>query len=382
MDSHFFSSISHDLRTPLNSIIGFSKLAGKELDNKQNLKEYLDKIVSSSEHLLELVNDIVDFARIDNGEVKLSKSPATLKALVLESTEMFRPKMNEKQVYFEVDVEKMETDPVECDKERFKQILTNLLSNAYKYTPSRGRVSVKGALIEKGERLTYEIRVHDTGIGMSEDFLKHIWEPYPKEELIMVNENQGTSLGMALVHSLTEMMEGTIDVTSQPGRGTEFVIKMPMTKSDSDPSEEIADHQGGGSAPRDYSDTTVLVVDDTVANLHLSDRTLRNLGFNVKIITSGNAAVQLIKSSKPGDIDIVLMDILMPVMDGLEATRQIRALDDPQLSSIPIIAMTANTFNEDVQSAFDAGMNAYVAKPFKINELLEKINTCLDERGK
>ncbi len=380
MDSRFFSSISHDLRTPLNSIIGFSKLAGKELDNKQNLKEYLDKIVSSSEHLLELVNDIVDYARIDNGEVTLSKTPTTLKKIVLESADLFRPKMNEKQVYFEVDVEKMGDDPVECDKERFKQILTNLLSNAYKYTPSRGRVSLKGELVEKGDKLTYDIRIHDTGIGMSEDFLKHIWEPYPEEELIMVSENQGTSLGMALVHSLVEMMDGTIDVASQPGMGTEFVINIPMNRSDSDPAETVADHHATGAAPRDYSDTTVLVVDDTVANLHLSDRTLRNLGFNVKIITSGTAAVQIIKSSQPGDIDIVLMDILMPVMDGLEATAQIRALDDPALSSIPIIAMTANAFNEDVQKAFDAGMNAYVTKPFNITDLLDKINSCLDAR--
>ncbi len=380
MDSRFFSSISHDLRTPLNSIIGFSKLAGKELDNKQNLKEYLDKIVTSSEHLLELVNDIVDYARIDNGEVTLSKTPTTLKKIVLESADLFRPKMNEKQVYFEVDVEKMGDDPVECDKERFKQILTNLLSNAYKYTPSRGRVSLKGELVEKGDKLTYDIRIHDTGIGMSEDFLKHIWEPYPEEELIMVSENQGTSLGMALVHSLVGMMDGTIDVASQPGMGTEFVINIPMNRSDSDPAETVADHHAKGAAPRDYSDTTVLVVDDTVANLHLSDRTLRNLGFNVKIITSGTAAVQIIKSSQPGDIDIVLMDILMPVMDGLEATAQIRALDDPALSSIPIIAMTANAFNEDVQKAFDAGMNAYVTKPFNITDLLDKINSCLDAR--
>ena len=314
MDSHFFSSISHDLRTPLNSIIGFSNLAEKELDNKQNLKEYLDKIVSSSEYLLELVNDIVDFARMDNGEVTLSKTPVALKTLVLESADAIRPKMNEKQVYFEVDVEKMGEDVIACDKDRFKQILTNLLSNAYKYTPQRGRVFLKGELTDKADQLNYQIVLRDTGIGMSEDFLKHIWEPYPKEEMIMVSENQGTSLGMALVHGLVEMMEGTIDVASQPGSGTEFVITLPMSPADADSVESAGEHHASGAATRDYSDTTVLVVDDTVANLHLSDRTLRNLGFNVKIITSGNAAVQLIKNSKPGDIDIILMDIQMPVM--------------------------------------------------------------------
>ncbi len=379
MDSHFFSSISHDLRTPLNSIIGFSNLAEKELDNKQNLKEYLEKIVSSSEYLLELVNDIVDFARMDNGEVTLSKSPVALKTLVLESADAIRPKMNAKQVYFEVDVEKMGEDVIACDKDRFKQILTNLLSNAYKYTPQRGRVFLKGELTEKGDQLNYQIVLRDTGIGMSEDFLKHIWEPYPKEEMIMVSENQGTRLGMALVHGLVEMMEGTIDVASQPGSGTEFVITLPMSPVDPACVESVDEHHASDSATRDYSDTTVLVVDDTVANLHLSDRTLRNLGFNVKIITSGNAAVQLIKNSKPGDIDIILMDIQMPVMDGLEATSQIRALEDPALNSIPIIAMTANTFNEDVKSALDAGMNAHVAKPFNVADLLEKINDCLAE---
>ncbi|MEE3467070.1 MAG: response regulator [Eubacterium sp.] len=377
MDSHFFSSISHDLRTPLNSIIGFSKLAEREMDNKQNLKEYLDKIVSSSEHLLELVNDIVDFARIDNGEVTLSTAPVTLKSLVLESAGAYRQKMNEKQVYFDVDVEKMGEDVVECDKERVKQILTNLLSNAYKYTSQRGRVSLSGALKESGEKITYEIRICDTGIGMSEDFLQHIWEPYPKEELVMVSENQGTRLGMSLVHSLVEMMGGSIEVASRPGSGTEFDITLPMSPSDAAPQEGAGDHHV--AAHRDYSDTTVLVVDDTVANLHLSDRTLRNLGFNVKIITSGNAAVQLVKNSQPGDIDIILMDIQMPVMDGLEATAQIRALDDPQLANIPIIAMTANTFNEDVKNALAAGMNAHVAKPFNVTDLVEKINACLSD---
>ena len=179
MDSHFFSCISHDLRTPLNSIIGFSKLAEQELDNKQSLKEYIDKIVSSSEQLLELVNDIVDFARMENGEVKLSPSPAILKTLVSETADSFRPKMNLKQVYFDVDVEKMGEDAIECDQERFRQILTNLLSNAYKYTPQRGRVSLKGEVTENGDRLMYRIVIRDTGIGMSEDFLKQAHSHHP-----------------------------------------------------------------------------------------------------------------------------------------------------------------------------------------------------------
>ncbi|MCR4604771.1 MAG: response regulator [Eubacterium sp.] len=377
MDSHFFSSISHDLRTPLNSIIGFSKLAEQELDNKQNLKEYIDKIVSSSELLLELVNDIVDFARMENGEVKLSPSPAILKNLVLDCTDAIHPKMNEKQVYFEVDVEDMEEDVVECDRSRFRQILTNLLSNAYKYTPQRGKVSLKGELTEKGDRLTYQITIRDTGIGMSEEFLSHIWEPYPKEDMVMVSEGKGTSLGLSLVHSLVEMMEGTVEVSSRSGVGTEFVIKLPMSPSDSKLPEDVDDHSVASATAVDYSDVTVLVVDDTVANLHVSDKMLRKLGFNVKIITSGSAAVQLIKNSRPGDIDIILMDIQMPVMDGLEATTQIRAIDNPLLSSIPIIAMTANTFNEDVKSALEAGMNAHVAKPINVEDLLEKINACL-----
>ena len=378
MDSHFFSCISHDLRTPLNSIIGFSKLAEQELDNKQSLKEYIDKIVSSSEQLLELVNDIVDFARMENGEVKLSLSPAILKTLVSESADSFRQKMNLKQVYFDVDVEKMGEDVIECDQERFSQILTNLLSNAYKYTPQRGRVSLRGEVTENGDRLTYQITIRDTGIGMSEDYLKHIWEPYPKEDIVMVSENKGTSLGMSMVHSLVEMMDGTIDVTSRLGAGTEFVITLPMSRSDSKPSESVNRHTTEAK-DRDYSDITVLVVDDTVANLHVSDKTLRKLGFNVKIITSGDAAVQLVKNSKPGDIDIILMDIQMPVVDGLEATSRIRALEDKQLASIPIIAMTANTFNEDVKSALEAGMNAHVAKPFNVDDLIDKINACLTE---
>ena len=372
--TQFFSNMSHDIRTPMNAIMGFSKLAIEEIDNKENLKDYLTRIDSASEHLLNLINDILDMSRIESGKMELSANPVNLKTLVLECTEMIRVKMDENKLRFNVDVDEMGDDIVECDKLRFDQVILNLLSNAYKFTPEGGSVSVSGKLLKRGDKLTYEIRVKDTGIGMSKQFTEHIWEAYSREKTAAVRETQGTGLGMAIVKNIVNMMHGAITLISELGEGSEFIIELPMVPVHSKSTDDTYNKDVEDAMKKDYSGVTVLVVDDTPFNLKLVERLLVKFGITVKTTESGVEALQQLKASKPGDINLILMDVMMPVMDGLEATRRIRAMEDPGLASIPVIAMTANAFETDVRKAFDAGMNAHISKPFTVEELITTIN--------
>ncbi len=372
--TQFFSNMSHDIRTPMNAIMGFSKLAIEEIDNKENLKDYLTRIDSASEHLLNLINDILDMSRIESGKMELSANPVNLKTLVLECTEMIRVKMDENKLRFNVDVDEMGDDIVECDKLRFDQVILNLLSNAYKFTPEGGSVSVSGKLLKRSDKLTYEIRVKDTGIGMSKQFTEHIWEAYSREKTAAVRETQGTGLGMAIVKNIVNMMHGAITLISELGEGSEFIIELPMVPVHSKNTDDTYNKDVEDAMKKDYSGVTVLVVDDTPFNLKLVERLLVKFGITVKTTESGIEALQQLKASKPGDISLILMDVMMPVMDGLEATRRIRAMEDPGLASIPVIAMTANAFETDVKKAFDAGMNAHIPKPFTVEELITTIN--------
>ena len=374
--TEFFSNMSHDIRTPMNAINGFSKLAVDEIDNREHLREYLDKIVTAGDHLMSLINDILDMSRIESGKMELSYSPVRLKDLLLGCADMIRVKMNEKNLTFTTDLDGMGEDTIECDKLHFNQVILNLLSNAYKFTPEGGAVTLTGRLVDRGDMLRYEIRVKDTGIGMSDEFREQIWEAYSREKTETVHETQGTGLGMVIVRNIVNMMQGTIDVVSEQGRGSEFMIILPLKPAEAASGVDSAPVEAGTDniLDKDFSGITVLVVDDTPMNLNLADKILRKSGFDVKTIGSGIGAIELIKASKPGDIDIILMDVLMPVMDGLETTRRIRAIENPQLSAIPIIAMTANAFDTDVKKALDAGMDAHVPKPFKREELLSKID--------
>ncbi len=372
--TEFFSNMSHDIRTPMNAIMGFSKLAIDEIDDREHVKDYLGRIDSAGEHLLNLINDILDMSRIESGKMELSMSEVCLKKLLLECADMIRVKMDDNRLNFTVDVDGMGEDIVACDKLRFNQIILNLLSNAYKFTPEGGSVSLSGKVTGRGEKISYEIRVKDTGIGMSEEFREHIWEAYSRERTETVHETQGTGLGMMIVRNIVNMMHGAIELRSEPGEGSEFIIELPLTAARSESMEEKLDNAVEDVMSRDYSGISVLVVDDTPMNLKLAERLLKKFGFSVRTTDNGIDAVQQLKDSKPGEIDLVLMDVMMPVMDGLEVTRRIRALEDKALSSVPIIAMTANAFETDVQKALDAGMDGHIPKPFTVEEMLTVIS--------
>ncbi len=377
--TEFFSNMSHDIRTPMNAITGFSRLAIDEIDNRENVKDYLDKIITSSDHLLNLINDILDMSRIESGKMELSPSPVRIRDLLLECADMMRIKMEEKKIGFIVSVDGLGEDTVECDRLRFNQVILNLLSNAYKFTPEGGSVFLEGKLSERSEMLTYEIRVRDTGIGMSEEFREHIWEAYTRENTEIVHETQGTGLGMLIVQKTVNLMQGTIELKSEQGKGSEFIIVLPFKPAKEEAGETAVENSVEEALNRSYEGVTVLVVDDTRVNLKLAEHILKKTGFTVKTSDNGVDAIEQIKASKPGEIDLVLMDVMMPVMDGLEATQRIRALPDPELSKIPIIAMTANAFESDIKTALDAGMNGHIPKPFKKEELLVKINEQLKE---
>ncbi len=372
--TEFFSNMSHDIRTPMSAITGFSKLALEEIDDRERLEDYLGKIISAGEHLMNLINDILDMSRIESGKMELSPSPVRLVNLFNECADMIRDEMKGKGVEFKVDTAELGEDAVYCDKLRFRQILLNLLSNAYKFTNSGGTVLLSGKLLKKEDKLTYEIRVKDSGIGMSAEFKEHIWDAFSRDEsAAVVHETQGTGLGMTIVRNIVNMMQGAIDLETAPGEGSEFIIVLPLDPATAAEEVSETDTAEKEALNRRYDGKTLLVVDDTATNIKLAEFVLGKFGFNILSSTSGIDAIETVKNSKPGDIDLILMDVLMPVMDGLEATRRIRALEDPALASIPIIAMTANAFDSDIKAALDAGMNAHVSKPFRREDLVTKI---------
>ncbi|MBR6390142.1 MAG: response regulator [Lachnospiraceae bacterium] len=375
--TEFFSNMSHDIRTPMNAITGFSRLAVDEIDDREHVEDYLDKIVTAGDHLMSLINDILDMSRIESGKMELSPVPVKIRDLLSECADMIRVKMDEGNLDFIVDVEEAGDDTVSCDKLRFNQVILNLLSNAYKFTPEGGSVYLKGRLTNRSDVLVYEIRVKDTGIGMSEDFKDHIWEAFSRENTETVHETQGTGLGMAIVRNIVNMMQGTIELITAPGQGTEFVIRLPMHPVSDVESEVKPENVSAGLTDRPYSDYTILVVDDTPINLKLAERILETYGFSVRTADNGVNAIEMVRDARPGEIDMILMDVMMPVMDGLEATRRIRKMEDPALDGIPIIAMTANAFESDIEAALNAGMNAHIAKPFKKENLIATIDRYL-----
>ena len=512
--SIFLSNMSHDIRTPMNAIIGFSTLAMANAENAERVKDYLSKILSSSNHLLSLINDILDMSRIESGKIKLDETEANLSDMLHDIKTIINGQIHAKQLELFMDVIDVSDEDVICDKTRINQVLLNLLSNAIKFTPSGGTVSVRVTQIHKapeGKGL-YEIRVKDTGIGMSQDFAEHVFEPFERERSSTVSKIQGTGLGMAISKNIIDMMGGTIEVHSEQDKGTEFVINLCL-KLQSERKEivKIAELPGlkalvvddnfntcdsvtkmlaqigmrsewtlsgkeavlrakqaiemndafnayiidwrlpdmngievtrqiralGDDTPiiiltaYDWSDIEVeakaagvtsfcskpmfmsdlrdsllnalghkqvrgeeeilpvteetadfkgkklLLVEDNELNREIAFEILGEYGFIVDIAENGKEAVDRIAASKPGDYDLVLMDIQMPVMNGYEATKSIRALSDTALAAVPIVAMTANAFDEDRKAAQNCGMNGFISKPINMEEVIGALHSVL-----
>lgn len=364
----FLFNMSHDIRTPMNAIIGYTTLAETNLTQPAKVADYLRKISTASQHLLSLINDVLDMSRIESGRVVLEQKPVHLPTLVQDVQDIIQSNVTAKGLSFAVDLAGVRDADVVADPLRLQRILLNILSNAVKFTPSGGSITLRvveksGAPVRYGD---YEFHVRDTGIGMSAEYQKHIFEQFSREETSTVSKTEGTGLGMPITKRLVEMMDGSIDLLSVQGQGTEFTVhlRLPLCGA---PKQEtpVADPAFAGMR--------LLVVEDNELNMEITTTVLEEAGFVVDQAVNGQAALEKIATAAPGQYALVLMDIQMPVMDGYEATRRIRALPDPAKAQIPIVAMTANAFAEDRENALAAGMNEHIAKPFDIHTLLWKL---------
>ena len=506
----FLNNMSHDIRTPMNAIIGFTSLAAAHIDNTEQVQDYLSKITTSSNHLLSLINDVLDMSRIESGKVKIEEKETSLPEIMHDLKTIVQADVTSKQLEFFIDTADVVNEHVLCDKLRLNQVLLNLLSNAMKFTKPGGIVGVR--IIQKGNApegfAVYEFQVKDTGIGMSKEFLAHVFEPFERERTSTVSGIQGTGLGMAITKNIVDMMGGTISAESEEGKGSTFIVSL-MFKTCSGPvRQEIIPELKGlralvadddfntcssvtkmlsiiGMRPDwttsgkeavlraklaceqnddyaayiidwlmpdmngievvrrirsmigkdkpiiiltayDWSDVEeeakkagvtafcskpiflselrgllespyvvqasevisteeevsfegkkILLVEDNELNQEIAVEILKESGFILDVADNGAAAVEKMKAAKPGQYDLVLMDIQMPIMNGYEAVKHIRALKNPEISDIPIIAMTANAFDEDRRAAFEAGMDGHIAKPIDVSRLLELLKKIL-----
>jgi len=504
----FLNNMSHDIRTPMNAIIGFTSLAAAHIDHPEQVQDYLAKITTSSNHLLSLINDVLDMSRIESGKMKIEEKEASLPEIMHDLKTIVQSDITAKQLEFYIDTADVVNEHVLCDKLRLNQVLLNLLSNAMKFTMPGGIVSVR--VIQKGAasegRASYDFQVKDTGIGMSKEFLAHVFDPFERERTSTVSGIQGTGLGMAITKNIVDMMDGTISVTSEEGKGSTFTVSLQLqTCSGPVRQEEIPQLKGlralvadddfntcssvtkmlstiglrpdwttsgkeavlrtrlaweqgdeyavfiidwlmpdmngvevvrrvrtiiGEEKPiiiltaYDWSDIEeeardagvtafcskpiflselrellespfappekavplpevsfegkkILLVEDNELNQEIAVEILQGAGFVVEVADDGKSAVERMAAAQPGQYDLILMDIQMPIMNGYEATRQIRGLGVPGTADIPIIAMTANAFDEDRWAALEAGMDGHIAKPIDIPKLMELLGNLL-----
>ena len=370
----FLFNMSHDIRTPMNAIIGFTALAQTHIDDRGQVEDYLKKISVSSQHLLSLINDVLDMSRIESGKVTLEAKPVHLPELVHELRDIVQAVVSEKDLSLTLDTVGVENEDVIADPLRLEQILINVLANAVKFTPDGGQISLW--IVQKDTApagyADFEFHIKDNGIGMSEEFQKHIFEQFARERTSTVSKIQGTGLGMAITKSLVDMMGGRITVESEPGRGSEFTISLRFPVGEAKAGQMIP-----VSKASDFTGKKLLVVEDNELNLEIASTLLEEAGFEVDTAGNGKIAVEKVEAASAGRYDLILMDVQMPEMDGYEATRRIRALPDKKKAAIPIVAMTANAFEEDQKNALNVGMNGHIAKPLDIQKLFQVLSELL-----
>ena len=375
--TEFMSQMSHDIRTPMNGIVGMTAIAKAHLDQPERVADCLKKIETASAQLLRLINEVLDMSRIESGRIELEQAPFDLQELMDNMLDMTRAQLQAKGHTLQVQTQGLTHRRVVGDQGRLQQVCVNLMSNAIKYTPDGGHIRISLTEKPSGRESVgcYQWVFEDDGIGMTPEFLERIFEPFARAEDSRTSRIQGTGLGMTIAKSILDRMGGTIRVESQPNRGSRFTVTLCLKWEQAD---EAGEQTTAGSPERTrFPGKHVLVVEDNELNAEIAGELLSGTEAEVSFAADGRQAVELFSRSREGFYDLILMDIQMPVMDGYQATKAIRALPREDARRVPIVAMTANAFHTDVQMSMDAGMNAHLSKPVDLRKLMEVLNRWL-----
>ncbi|MEQ2360252.1 MULTISPECIES: ATP-binding protein [Blautia] len=374
----FLQNMSHDIRTPMNAVLGFTNLAIQAGGDTEKTQDYLSKIKISGNHLLGIVNEVLEISRIESGQTKLDESVWSIADIVRETDIIIRDQALAKKQEFSIDIWQVQDMYIYCDKLRVKEILVNLLGNAVKYTQTGGSISLRiiQKPCEKENFGNYEIHVKDNGCGMSEEFRQKIFEPFERQANSTISGIQGTGLGMTIIKGFVDAMGGTIDIKSEENKGTEIIVRLCQRIAEAP--EKSEEQKTISCSPEFFAGKRVLLVEDNSMNREIATAILEEAGFKVDTAENGAIAVEKVTYYPEGFYDVILMDIQMPVMDGYTATRKIRSLENKAIAKIPIIAVSANAFDEDRQTSLEAGMNGHLAKPIVVDELLEVLGGILE----
>ena len=380
--SVFLSSMSHDIRTPMNGILGMTQIAMNHLNDPARILDCLQKIDDSSRHLLELINEVLDMSKIESGDTMLHEEPLYLSKTMKIVDGVCRQAAVDKHQIFDMDIEEIRDDHVLADPVRLRQVLINLISNGVKYTPEHGCVQVKvtqGNSFAEG-KASYSFVVKDNGIGMSEEFQKKLFEPFSREDNSMTNATQGTGLGLSIAKSIIAQMGGSIEVKSIQGKGTTFLVRLDLklVEEEKEADQALLAAEAGEEKEKDpgfLKGRRIMLVEDNELNREIAYELLSESGLIVDVAENGQEAIKLLGIRPENYYELIFMDIQMPVMNGYEATANIRAGKSDYWKNIPVIAMTANVFQEDESRAAECGMSDYVTKPIDMNviySVLEK----------
>lgn len=378
--SEFLSNISHDVRTPMNAIIGYSEIARQNCDDRAKLMDCFEKISISSKHLLELINGILDMSRIEMGATQLLESECSIQQVLSEVSDILDHQIMDKSISLEFDYSSLWEDKIICDRVKFIQIVQNVLSNAIQYSPNGSRVFVSVSQPEIDDEngiARTEIKIRDEGNGISKDFLERIFEPFERERAVGQTEISGIGLGLSITKKLVQMMNGKISISSELGKGTEVFISIPFViQTLTEIAEEVPDEEIKISGKR------ILIAEDNSLNREIVKDMLESAGCTVEEAKDGTFAVDMVNLNGEGYYDLILMDLQMPMMDGYEATRIIRSFPNENLRKIPIVALSANAFPDDKKKSFECGMDAFIAKPVSQDKLARVLNVILNSDSK
>ena len=375
----FLSNISHDMRTPLNAISGFTALARRNLGDRQAVENYLSQVEAASQQLLDLIDKVLETTWLETNEAPAAEAPCSLKSIVQEICDFLQPQAEEKGIAFTVDLAGVEHDEVFSDQDLLHRLVMYLANNAVTYTKPGGQVSVtaqeRGDM--PGERGVYQLVIRDTGIGISKSFLERIFEPFSREQNTTLSGIHGIGLGLTIAKSIVDRMGGALEVRSEPGQGSTFTATLHLRRQ----ARQAAAGPGGEGHPPPGAGGRLRLVEDNEINREIETELLQDVGFTIDEAVNGAIAVEKVRASAPGEYDLILMDIQMPVMDGWQAAQAIRGLANPALASIPIVALSANVFQSDINKSLDSGMEAHLTKPIDIPALLKTIERILKRRA-